>query len=804
MKSKSPVGLVMMLAALVSSLVPAATVTARPAEALSTCDRAQFIADVTVPDGTIYAAGAAFTKTWRLKNIGTCTWTTSYALVFSSGDALGGSSSVNLPSNAAPGQTVDVSLNLTAPSSAGHYIGYWKFKNASGALFGIGSTGDKAWWVEINVTGGSSTAGVAYDFAANRCYANWYNIQGNLPCAGTDGDARGFVLEVNQPQLENGTTDPGVGLITAPQNAYNGDIHGAYPAFHVETGDHFQSIINCAYGAASCDVTFRLDYQIGSGPINTFWSFREKYEGLFSRADVDLSSLAGQDVRFILTVLATGSATGDRALWANPVITRAGSTPPAPNARKFDFGTSTSPVAAGYVRVTETTAYTAGAFGWTAASNAGSADRGSQADPLKRDFVMSGTSAPTFRVDVPSGNYAVTVTMGDNEAAHDNMIVKANGKVMLADIDTAAGAFAVNTFIVSVASGPLNLQFLDAGGTDSIWVVNAVSIAATSQTPTSCDRAQFVADVTVPDGTVFAPGAAFNKIWRLKNVGTCTWTTFYALVFDSGEKMGGPDLVNLPQSTAPGQTVDVSVNLTAASSAGSYRGFWKFQNADGVRFGLGTAGTSSWWVDIRVSGTAVTPTPTATPAGTATPTATPTATTTPSTATPTATPSQPPAGCDRAQFVADVTVPDGTVYAPGTHFDKIWRLKNVGTCTWTTSYALVFDSGEKMGGPDSVSMPSTVTPGDTVDISVNLTAPGTAGSYRGFWKFQNANGVRFGLGTAGTSSWWVDIQVSGTAITPTPTPTQAGDGDAHNKSNADNNSIHGDSDCNPNSASGRL
>ena len=122
--------------------------------------------------------------------------------------------------------------------------------------------------------------------------------------------------------------------------------------------------------------------------------------------------------------------------------------------------------------------------------------------------------------------------------------------------------------------------------------------------------------------------------------------------------------------------------------------------------------------------------------------------------------------------MADVTVPDGTLYAPGTHFDKIWRLKNVGTCTWTTSYAMVFDTGEKMGGPDSVPLPAAVAPGKTVDLLVHLTAPGTAGSYRGYWKFQNASGVRFGIGADGTKSWWVDIRVSGTAVTLTPgTPT---------------------------------
>ena len=201
MKSRISARIIMMLAALLLSFIPAATLTTQPAVALSACDRAQFITDVTVPDGTIFTSGAVFTKTWRLKNIGSCKWTTSYALVFDTGDKLGGPTSVNLPNSVAPGQTVDISINLTAPSSAGHYIGYWKFKNASGVLFGIGSTGNKSWWVEINVSGGG--AGVAYDFAANYCSASWYSIQGSLPCPGTDGDSRGFVLKVDKPQLEN-------------------------------------------------------------------------------------------------------------------------------------------------------------------------------------------------------------------------------------------------------------------------------------------------------------------------------------------------------------------------------------------------------------------------------------------------------------------------------------------------------------------------------------------------------------------------------------------------------------------------
>jgi hypothetical protein len=74
--------------------------------------------------------------------------------------------------------------------------------------------------------------------------------------------------------------------------------------------------------------------------------------------------------------------------------------------------------------------------------------------------------------------------------------------------------------------------------------------ASTAQAAT-CDWAQFIADVTVPDGTTYAPGATFRKTWRLRNIGTCTWTTSYSLVFDSGAQMGAPAAVNFPSNVAP-------------------------------------------------------------------------------------------------------------------------------------------------------------------------------------------------------------------------------------------------------------
>jgi fibronectin type 3 domain-containing protein len=126
--------------------------------------------------------------------------------------------------------------------------------------------------------------------------------------------------------------------------------------------------------------------------------------------------------------------------------------------------------------VTESTAYASGAFGWVATTGLESRDRSAVADDLKRDFVLNSSSAQTFRVDLSNGNYTVNLTMGDNDYAHDNMMVKANGTLVLPDVDNATGSFTTNTFSVAVTSGFMTLEFADGGGADPTWVVNAITI----------------------------------------------------------------------------------------------------------------------------------------------------------------------------------------------------------------------------------------------------------------------------------------------------------------------------------------
>ena len=124
------------------------------------------------------------------------------------------------------------------------------------------------------------------------------------------------------------------------------------------------------------------------------------------------------------------------------------------------------------------------------------------------------------------------------------------------------------------------------------------------------------------------------------------------------------------------------------------------------------------------------------------------------------TPTPIPVPCDRARFLSDVTIPDGTLLDPETSFTKIWRLQNIGSCSWTTSYALVFYSGDLMDGPTVVSLPHNVNPGDTIDLSVRLTTPRRAGTYQGNWMLRDSNGVLFSAGASASQPIWTRIVVS--------------------------------------------
>jgi hypothetical protein len=97
---------------------------------------------------------------------------------------------------------------------------------------------------------------------------------------------------------------------------------------------------------------------------------------------------------------------------------------------------------------------------------------------------------------------------------------------------------------------------------------------------------EFVEDLNVPDDTLFGPGEEFTKRWRLRNNGSCPWSTDYAVVFVGGEQMGAEEKIPLARSVAVSQTLDVAIPMIAPLEPGTYRGNWQIADPDGEPFGI--------------------------------------------------------------------------------------------------------------------------------------------------------------------------------------------------------------------------
>jgi hypothetical protein len=122
-----------------------------PTATMGPLDKLGKVVDLTYADGTFVKPGTSFTKTWRLTNAGNTTWGPGYAVVFFSGDSMNSPASVPLTASVPPNGTMDISVALTSPSTSKSYTGYYKIRNASGALFGFGVNADQAFWVKITV-----------------------------------------------------------------------------------------------------------------------------------------------------------------------------------------------------------------------------------------------------------------------------------------------------------------------------------------------------------------------------------------------------------------------------------------------------------------------------------------------------------------------------------------------------------------------------------------------------------------------------------------------------------------------------
>jgi len=148
-----------------------------------------------------------------------------------------------------------------------------------------------------------------------------------------------------------------------------------------------------------------------------------------------------------------------------------------------------------------------------------------------------------------------------------------------------------NTFHLAVL---LSLVLAACRGSDTTTPLTSTPV----DNSTGCtDSAAFVTDVTVPDYTNFDAGASFNKVWRVENTGTCTWTADYTLVFVSGEQMGAPDSLPLA-TTSPDETLDIAVDMSAPEKDEVYRADFEIHNPRGEALPIDR--NTALWVIISV------------------------------------------------------------------------------------------------------------------------------------------------------------------------------------------------------------
>ena len=293
------------------------------------CDLFAFVMDVTVPDGASYYTGDSFTKTWRLRNIGSCEWSQDYSLVFVEGDQLGAVSSVPLPGEVQPQQEVDISVQMTAPAGLGRYRGGWRLRNPSGDLISLPD--GRPVYVSIVVVGeGGST--LVYHFADNTCNAQWTSSVADgtgLPCPGDREAQGGYVMPwENIPVEGKGETEyPGIEVRPLgddhpdwDEDEEGGWVRGVYSSVPIQTGSHFLAEVGCLQGAHTCDVNFKLEIGITGLPWQELGVWHQEFDGSLQTINIDLVDYVGLAADFRLTVDANNTDGDDAAVWFNPRI----------------------------------------------------------------------------------------------------------------------------------------------------------------------------------------------------------------------------------------------------------------------------------------------------------------------------------------------------------------------------------------------------------------------------------------------------------------------------------------------------
>ena len=279
----------------------------------TSCNLAGFVTE-TVADGTLFTPGSAYTKTWTLRNEGSCTWTKDYDVVFVGGSSMAAPASQPLSDkNIAPGESVVITMPLVAPTSAGAFRAEFKLRSTEGVIFAFRNI-DHTFWVQIQVRG------EVINLADSYCSAAWTNGISRLPCPGTSGQSGGYVFSDPQPMLESGVEDNETALWLGLRNANDSFLQSTFPAMIIPGNARFTAVLGCLRGNTACDVEFSLHSMDSSGGLHELGRWAETHDGQIQHIEVDLSSFGGKQTTIVLLLKANGSPSGDVVHLLRPMI----------------------------------------------------------------------------------------------------------------------------------------------------------------------------------------------------------------------------------------------------------------------------------------------------------------------------------------------------------------------------------------------------------------------------------------------------------------------------------------------------
>lgn len=296
---------------------------------------------MTLPDFTEVNAGEQLIKTWEIKNIGGCTWTPAYQLVYNNGARVSAASITPFTKNILPGETVQISIPVIIPETTGRIQTYWYLISDTNQIVGTDTDGKPYLWFKAEVEPASSQtfnltatpqpfvtlealipnpSGVILDLYSNACGAVWLSNNNPIPCPEFETNPFGVVQLVKDEPFENGEFTSDALLFALPASQSEVIVTGTYPQFVVQNGDKLTFRTGCLLNTPQCSALVFFYYINESGTREILWGVSEGQDGITSNVEIDLSFLQGQTISIQIEVSSLGESFDDSILISSPII----------------------------------------------------------------------------------------------------------------------------------------------------------------------------------------------------------------------------------------------------------------------------------------------------------------------------------------------------------------------------------------------------------------------------------------------------------------------------------------------------